>query len=70
MIDALTLAARVRARLSVLGWTEADLGREIGQKSSNLSRWLTGRARPGTANLVKIARALGLTVDALLAEER
>lgn len=70
MIDAPAIAARIRARLSLLGWSEADLGREIGQKSSNLSRWLTGRARPGTANLIKIARALGVTVDTLLAEER
>lgn len=70
MIDAPTIAARIRARLSLLGWSEADLGREIGQKSSNLSRWLTGRARPGIVNLTKIARALGVTVDTLLAEER
>lgn len=66
MISASTITARIKARLAELGWTEADLGREIGQKSSNLSRWLTGRARPGTANLLKIARALGVTVDALL----
>ena len=69
-IDPRTIAERIRARLAELGWSQADLGRELDQKSSNVSRWLTGRGRPGIDNLIKIADALRTSVDALLAEER
>lgn len=68
MIDAPTLATRIRARLAEIGWTPTDLGRELNQKSPNVARWLSGRARPGATNLTKIARALGVSLDALLAE--
>lgn len=68
MISAPKLAARLRARLAELGWTAAELAKRLNQKPPNVSRWLSGRARPGAANLVKISRTLGLSLEELLSD--
>jgi transcriptional regulator with XRE-family HTH domain len=53
---------RVSARLEVLGWTQKELGDQIGQSAPNISKMLTGFKKGiDPIEAWRIARATGLT---------
>lgn len=52
------------ARLRIeRGLTQAQLAKKVGCQSKDISRWETGVHKPGSAYLIKIADALGCTID-------
>ena len=58
------LDARERANLS-----KAALGRRVGVSASSVGNWEMGRCLPGTAELVSVADALGVSVHWFLGRE-
>jgi putative transcriptional regulator len=59
----------VRAARAYRGWTQAELAERAGVHRMTLSRCEDGTSIPGSATLDRIARALGVTADALLSRE-
>ena len=53
----------------VLGLTQADLARRIGESQQVLNNWRRRGAIPGR-KLANVARALGVTVEELLTDKR
>ena len=49
------------------GLTQRQLADKIGCQQKDVSRWEHGERNPGAASLVKLAAALGCTIDELLA---
>ena len=49
------------------GLTQRQLADKIGCQQKDVSRWEHGGRNPGAASLVKLAAALGCTIDELLA---
>jgi len=49
------------------GLTQAQFGKKIGVSGAAVSEYENGKSRPDTDRLPQIAKALGITVDALLA---
>jgi transcriptional regulator with XRE-family HTH domain len=65
-----TIGRRVRALRLGLGLTQYELSRRSGVRESRMSEIERGvGARPNNVNLVKLAEALGTTVEALTLEE-
>ncbi|MBL8127955.1 MAG: helix-turn-helix transcriptional regulator [Thermomicrobiales bacterium] len=58
--------AWLRQELTQREWRQADFSRATGVDVSMISRWLHGR-RPDPASLERVAEALGLDLDGLLA---
>ena len=46
--------------------TKSELGKRVGISQQMISQIVSGNRVPGTANLIRIANALGVTVDELL----
>ena len=57
--------ARVSAGLSV-----SDVMRELGVSDAAVYQWETGQTQPKVANLVKLAKLYGCSVDDLIDDER
>jgi transcriptional regulator with XRE-family HTH domain len=63
-----TLAlARVRIDRGI---TQAELARYAGFKPSAISHYETGRRAPSLANLIALADALGVSLDALVVRRK
>ncbi|WP_067873661.1 helix-turn-helix domain-containing protein [Nocardia vermiculata] len=52
------------------GWTLAMLGNEVGLSSTQLSRIESGARQPSVGTLIELARAFGVTLSELVAENR
>jgi transcriptional regulator with XRE-family HTH domain len=67
-----TTGHRIRAARRALGWTQVELAERAGTDRSTVSRAETGARRAATLSLlsmVKFARALGVTLDSLVADD-
>lgn len=51
---------RVQSRLDELGWNQTRLAEHLGLTRAAVSKWLTGKAFPRPAELLKLGNALGL----------
>ncbi len=51
---------RVQSRLDELGWNQTRLAEHLGLTRAAVSKWLTGKALPRPAELLKLGNALGL----------
>lgn len=51
---------RVQSRLDELGWNQTRLAEHLGLSRAAVSKWLTGKAFPRPAELLKLGKALGL----------
>jgi transcriptional regulator with XRE-family HTH domain len=68
-----TLAMQLRGNLAALreqrGLTQVELGTRAGIASASVSHFETGQRTPTLATLVKLADALGTSLDALVGRE-
>jgi transcriptional regulator with XRE-family HTH domain len=69
-MDASDIAKRLAERLSELmtakGWIQADLARESGMGTGNVTRLLSGRHNPTAPMLAKLSNVFGVDVCELL----
>lgn len=66
MSDTRAIGARIRAARQQQGWTQDELAAAVGVSRSAVAQWETGRAGQITANLTRIATALGTGVEHLM----
>ena len=45
------------------GMTQGQLAEKVGCLAKDISRWENGARRPGGASLIKLANALGCSID-------
>ena len=64
--DALTIGRRIRRLRTAKGMTLDDLASAVDRAPSQMSMIETGKREPKLTQLQAIARALGVTLDALL----
>jgi transcriptional regulator with XRE-family HTH domain len=57
--------ALVNQRLDAIGWSQRELARRTGLSTSTLNRYLTKDGTPGLQDAAKIAREVGISLDAL-----
>jgi transcriptional regulator with XRE-family HTH domain len=60
--------ARLLARREAAGLTQAELAHRIGEKQTTLSLWERSGRPPRADALPKLAKALGVSIEALLGE--
>jgi putative molybdopterin biosynthesis protein len=65
MLSMPSLHANVRAHRTRKGWSQAELGERAGISRQGLAAIETGRSVPSTEVALRLARALGVPVDAL-----
>jgi transcriptional regulator with XRE-family HTH domain len=56
---------RLRELRQARGFSQADLARLLGVSDYTVTRWETGQMRPTAGNARKLAKRLGVTVEAL-----
>ena len=61
-----TIGERVTRARELRGWKKADLARRTGLSKAFVGRLESNERAPDVANAVKIAKALGMTLDALI----
>lgn len=67
MVSPSIFGRRLRQRRRLRGWTQEQLATESGVPAAVISHFETGtRQRASAANLVKLAKALSVSVDYLL----
>lgn len=64
----MSLGARIREKRKAKGLTLQQLGDVFGITRSSVSEWENGKTRPDQAKLVRLAEALGTTMEYLLEE--
>lgn len=62
--------SRLRALRQARGLSVRELARQIGEESSNVSFWERTGTLPRSNVLIPIAKALGVTVEELLGEDK
>jgi transcriptional regulator with XRE-family HTH domain len=60
------IGARIRAAREEQDWTQDQLADAVGVSRSAVAQWETGRAGQVTANLTRVATALGVGVEHLM----
>jgi transcriptional regulator with XRE-family HTH domain len=65
---AMALGERIRQLRKEHGWSQAELGSQVGTDSQRISRYENGRITPSVDALVRLAEALGVSVDYLVRE--
>lgn len=65
----MNLGERIKARRVELGLTQAQLAELAGVRQPTLSNWESGSVSPHLVKLSDVARALGVSVADLVAEE-
>lgn len=58
---------RLFSHMRAKGWTQAELARRAGILRDSVSNYVRGNSLPSPQNLLKIAKALGVEADDLLA---
>lgn len=67
----LTSLGRTLTNLRKLkGWTQAQLAERLSLTQPIIARWETGRATPNDVNLGRLAEALGVTKESILAGQQ
>ncbi len=61
------LVNRIRERREAAGWTQAELAERVGVSRKTINTVENGVFVPSTVVALKVARALGTTVDDLFA---
>lgn len=51
------------------GITQADLSRAVNVSRATVSNWLSGSRTPSYANLLRISKAVGMSISELMGEE-
>lgn len=64
----MALHDRIDELRTIKGMTVRALAAAVGVHESQASRWLSGKQVPGVTSVLKLARALGVSVDLLLRE--
>lgn len=64
------VASAIRAAREQRGWSKSELARRLDKTQTAVSYWEAGKRSPGLDDLVDLADALGLTVDAFFPPER
>lgn len=59
------LGARMRALRRARALSQEELGRRIGTTATSIARWEQGHVMPQVALFAPLARALGVSMDAL-----
>lgn len=62
----MAFSQRLRERRITLGWTQEQLARRSGLQPAAISHFETGKREPSMRSLVRLATALGETIDWLL----
>ena len=66
-----TSPGRTLASLRKLkGWTQAQLAERLSLTQPIIARWENGRATPNETNLARLAKALGVTPESILAGQQ
>jgi transcriptional regulator with XRE-family HTH domain len=60
------IGKRIRLAREEQGWTQDQLAAAVGVSRSAVAQWETGRAGQVTANLTRVATALGVGVEHLM----
>lgn len=60
------IADNINKALQKKGWSQTHLAEQLGKKRGHINKWCTGRHTPDPENMVKIAEALGYTVEELV----
>lgn len=68
--ETLTVGERIRRLRRQRGWTQCELAAETGVARNTLAKWETDVCLPRTVPLFDLARALGVSMDAVLGERR
>ncbi len=55
----LALASEIAERLKAKGWTQKDLAKALGKKTSEVSKWLSGMHNLTLRSIAKLETALG-----------
>jgi len=63
---AMALGERIRQLRKEHGWSQAQLGNQVGTDSQRISRYENGRITPSVDALVRLADALEVSVDYLV----
>ena len=64
-----TLGARIAALRKTKGWTQEVLAEQMGVSPQAVSKWEHDLSYPDILMIPKLARAFGVTADALLSDE-
>jgi transcriptional regulator with XRE-family HTH domain len=70
MVRITSVGARIAARRTALGLSQAQLAERAGCAQPRISAWERGRREPSLLNLVRLASALGVSTDWLLRDIR
>lgn len=65
-----TLGTRLRSLRQERGWNQTELGQRADLAQSEVSRYESGAATPNLANLLRLARALDVSLDVLVGREQ
>lgn len=63
----MSLGERIGTHRKNLGLSQEQLAELVGVSRQAVTKWETGQSAPSTEHLLKLAAALGTTVDILLA---
>jgi transcriptional regulator with XRE-family HTH domain len=64
-----TIGQRIRSARRSKGWTQAELGFRARLRETTICRYELGYHTPSIKHLIRIADALGVSVDSLLGRE-
>ena len=62
----MALHTRIDELRRIQGLSRRALADAVGVNEAQVSRWIAGKTAPGVGSIVKLARALGVSVDVLL----
>jgi transcriptional regulator with XRE-family HTH domain len=69
MLSVMSFQAKLRDTMTARGLNQQKLARASGVSDSEVSRILAGKSQPGLENALKLARAVGVSLD-YLADDR
>lgn len=61
--------SKLKDALARAGMTQSDLARQVGVTRGAVSLWVTNRATPSLGHLLKISKALNMTLSEILGDE-
>lgn len=68
VVDYISMGKRIRKYREIKKWTQSELAEKINMTNTTISHIEVGTGKPELNTLVRIANALGVTVDMLLCE--
>jgi transcriptional regulator with XRE-family HTH domain len=66
---AMALGERIKELRKEHGWSQAELGERVSTDSQRISRYENGRITPSVDALVRLADALGVSIDYLVRDD-